>query len=135
MTTHKLYGSGQNLAPDIPLTPILNREQFDGQSFTTSDFLNDKPWLKSEYSVTVEDKAGDQGKHRFKSYRLKGPYEKSWQSDPRMNKSRLPNWIVRACVIIGIGLSAFINYWNYKGVAQHDVSFPKPLEKYGFTER
>lgn len=76
---------------------------------------------------SLQEKGGsvdlaDRGRHRFKSYRLKGTLDKPWETDPRMKKTSVGNWIMRVCIILGFGLAAYINYFNYAGVAKHDVS-------------
>lgn len=78
---------------------------------TTDSFMT----LGQRSSVTV------QGRHSFKSYRLKGAYEQPWRSDARMKKTNIGNWFVRFCVVLGLGLSAIINWYNYNKVPKHDV--------------
>ncbi|KAF2099299.1 glycosyl hydrolase [Rhizodiscina lignyota] len=58
-------------------------------------------------------------KRRFRSYRLKGDYERPWTQDPRMKKTRMNNWIVRIFIIIGVALSAFICYTATWKVGNH----------------
>ncbi|KAG5920344.1 hypothetical protein E4U53_003930, partial [Claviceps sorghi] len=56
-------------------------------------------------------------KRRFRSYRLRGSYEKPWLSDPAMKKTKLNDWIVRAFILLGFilaGLSCFLTVWPYK---------------------
>jgi hypothetical protein len=77
--------------------------------------------------MSVGEKTDTYGRHRFKSYRLRGTYEKSWQSDPRMKKASVGNWIVRFFIFIGFALCAYINYASYQGVAKHDVSRKRML--------
>ncbi|KAG5923836.1 hypothetical protein E4U42_004824 [Claviceps africana] len=56
-------------------------------------------------------------KRRFRSYRLRGSYEKPWLSDPDMKKTRWNDWIVRAFILLGFmlaGLSCFLTVWPYR---------------------
>lgn len=57
------------------------------------------------------------GKHKFKSYRLKGPYEKPWLTDPAMKKTRWNNLIVGIFVLLGFagaGAICFFTAWPYR---------------------
>jgi hypothetical protein len=48
-------------------------------------------------------------KHKFKSYRLRGPYEKPWMSDPAVKKTKWNNWIVWGWIVAGfIGAAAIV---------------------------
>jgi beta-glucanase (GH16 family) len=49
-------------------------------------------------------------KHRFKSYRLKGEYEKPWLTDPALKKTRWNNIIVSTFVLLGFAAAAAICY-------------------------
>lgn len=49
-------------------------------------------------------------RRQFKSYRLHGTYERSWLSDKRLKRTRVGNFIIWAFVVVGLGLSAFVNY-------------------------
>lgn len=54
---------------------------------------------------------------RFKSYRLKGEYEKPWITDPDLKKTRLNNIIVGCLILlgfIGAGLAIFFMSWPYR---------------------
>ncbi|GAB0134961.1 hypothetical protein EsDP_00003313 [Epichloe bromicola] len=56
-------------------------------------------------------------KRRFKSYRLRGAYEKPWLSDPAMSKTNWNDWIVRAFILLGFilaGVVGFFMVWPYK---------------------
>jgi len=56
-------------------------------------------------------------KRKFKSYRLRGEYEKPWLKDPAMKKTRLNNWIVVFFVILGFvgaALICFFGVWKHK---------------------
>ncbi|KAG6117482.1 hypothetical protein E4U13_001043 [Claviceps humidiphila] len=58
-------------------------------------------------------------KRRFKSYRLRGPYEKPWLSDPEMKKTKWNDWIVRSFAILGGLLSilaCILLVWPYRQV-------------------
>ena len=55
-------------------------------------------------------------KRKFKSYRLRGPYEKPWLSDPAMKKTRWNNWIVMVWVVLGFAGAGVI---CYLGVRQY----------------
>ncbi|KZZ97566.1 gram-negative bacteria-binding protein 1 precursor [Moelleriella libera RCEF 2490] len=50
-------------------------------------------------------------KRRFKSYRLRGEYEKPWLSDPAMYKTKWNNWIVRAFIVLGFMLAGVACYF------------------------
>lgn len=67
-------------------------------------------------------------KRRFKSYRLRGEYEKPWLSDPAMYKTKWNNWIVRAFIVLGFMLAGVACYFMvapYKdGAVSRDGSFP-----------
>ncbi|KAH8879634.1 concanavalin A-like lectin/glucanase [Thozetella sp. PMI_491] len=53
-------------------------------------------------------------KKRFKSYRLRGSYEKPWLKDPRMYKTKYNNWIVMGWVGLGFALAAVICVLNVR---------------------
>lgn len=67
------------------------------------------------------------GKHKFKSYRLRGEYEKPWINDPAMKKTRWNNLIVGLFILLGFagaGAICFVTVWPYRPA---DVSFLIPL--------
>ncbi|KAH7318592.1 putative secreted glucosidase [Stachybotrys elegans] len=56
-------------------------------------------------------------RRRFKSYRLKGEYEKPWLGDPAVKKTRWNNAIVGAFIVLGFALAAvacFFMVWPYR---------------------
>lgn len=56
-------------------------------------------------------------KRKFKSYRLRGEYEKPWLADPAMKKTRWNNWIVIAWCLVGLagaGLICFMGIRQYQ---------------------
>ncbi|OAA40280.1 Concanavalin A-like lectin/glucanase, subgroup [Metarhizium rileyi] len=58
-------------------------------------------------------------KRRFKSYRLRGEFEKPWLSDPAMSKTKWNNWIVRGFILLGFilaGLACVLMIWPYRDV-------------------
>ncbi|PHH64984.1 hypothetical protein CDD81_3621 [Ophiocordyceps australis] len=58
-------------------------------------------------------------KHKFKSYRLRGPYEKPWLSDPAMKKTRWNNIIVSALILLGVigaGVICFFTVAPYQNL-------------------
>lgn len=60
---------------------------------------------------------GDSIKHKFKSYRLRGAYEKPWLKDPDVKKTRWNNVIVGTWILlgfIGAGVIAFFSAWPYR---------------------
>lgn len=73
----------------------------------------------SQDSFTFPDMvAGNSsGKHKFKSYRLRGDYEKPWLTDPAMKKTRWNNLIVGIFVLLGFagaGAICFLTAWPYR---------------------
>ncbi|KEY69752.1 hypothetical protein S7711_03733 [Stachybotrys chartarum IBT 7711] len=68
---------------------------------------------RSSQSSAVEPSA----RRRFKSYRLKGVYEKPWLTDPAVKKIRLNNIIVGTLIGLGVvlaGVAAFFMVWPYR---------------------
>jgi hypothetical protein len=66
-------------------------------------------------------------KRKFKSYRLRGDFEKPWLSDPAMDKTKWNNWIVRAFFALGFVLASvacFFMVWPYKEGSVSGCSFP-----------
>lgn len=57
-------------------------------------------------------------KRKFKSYRLRGEYEKPWLADPAMKKTRWNNWIVTAWCLAGFAGAAVL---CYTGVRQYQT--------------
>lgn len=56
-------------------------------------------------------------KNKFKSYKLKGAYEKPWLSDPAMRRTRWNNFIIGFFIFAGFaasGVIAFFSAWPYK---------------------
>lgn len=56
-------------------------------------------------------------KHKFKSYKLKGAYEKPWLKDPAMKKTKWNNLIVGLFILAGFagsGAIAFLTVWPYR---------------------
>ncbi|KAK9445042.1 beta-1, 3-glucan binding protein [Metarhizium brunneum] len=56
-------------------------------------------------------------RRRFKSYRLRGEFEKPWLADPAMNKTKWNNWIVRGFILLGLilaGVACVFLVWPYK---------------------
>ncbi|KAJ9143842.1 Glycoside hydrolase family 16 protein [Pleurostoma richardsiae] len=54
------------------------------------------------------------GKRRFKSYRLRGPYEKPWLNDPNLNKTRYNNWIVTFFIVTGFILAGLVCFFSVR---------------------
>ena len=57
------------------------------------------------------------GKHKFKSYRLRGDYEKPWLQDPAMKRTRWNNLIVGLFMLAGLagaGVICFFMVWPYR---------------------
>jgi hypothetical protein len=101
---------------DIALSPMTD---FSPRNHATSRKSISRPQSLQEKVASLD--LDDRGRHRFKSYRLKGTLDKPWQADPRMKKTSVGNWIMRVCIIIGFALAAYINFFNYQSVAKHDV--------------
>ncbi|KAK2594927.1 hypothetical protein QQS21_007375 [Conoideocrella luteorostrata] len=74
--------------------------------------------VEPSYATSHNDSLLDvASKRRFKSYRLRGEYEKPWLSDPDMNKVKWNNWIVRSFALLGVvlaGVACFLMVWPYK---------------------
>ncbi|KAF2430581.1 putative gram-negative bacteria binding protein [Tothia fuscella] len=85
-------------------------------SFTAGQADQSSASSVEDYDAPV-DKA--RGKHRFKSYQLDGKYDQPWVSDPRMNRTRWNNWILRAFMFIGVALSAYICFSATQTVGKH----------------
>jgi len=62
-------------------------------------------------------------KRPFKSYRLRGKYEKPWLSDPNMNKAKFNNWIVIFFIALGFALAALICWFSVQPYMQGPVSW------------
>jgi len=78
------------------------------------------------------------GKRRFKSYRLRGPYEKPWLNDPNLNKTRYNNWIVTFFIVTGFilaGLVCFFSVRPYQSGPVRLVGWPLPHGGIHLTER
>ena len=59
-------------------------------------------------------------KHSFKSYRLRGAYEKPWLADPAMRKTRWNNAIVCAWMLLGVvgaAVICFFSVWPYRNLS------------------
>lgn len=59
-------------------------------------------------------------KHRFKSYRLKGEYEKPWLADPAVKKTRWNNVIVGTFMFLGIAAAGVVCYFMSAPYIQPD---------------
>ncbi|KAK0636224.1 concanavalin A-like lectin/glucanase domain-containing protein [Bombardia bombarda] len=71
-------------------------------------------YTTSRQSITTMPVAA---KRKFKSYRLRGEYEKPWLTDPALKRTRMNNYIVMAWVIlgfIGAGLICYFSYAQYQ---------------------
>lgn len=58
-------------------------------------------------------------KHRFRSYRLRGAYEKPWLADPAVRKTRWNNAIVCAWMLLGLvgaAVICFFSVWPYRNL-------------------
>jgi len=66
---------------------------------------------------TAADGYFQDAKHKFKSYRLRGEYEKPWLGDPALKKTRWNNWIVGVFMLLGLGGAgaiAFLTVWPFR---------------------
>ncbi|KAK3327786.1 concanavalin A-like lectin/glucanase domain-containing protein [Cercophora scortea] len=104
------------------ITRIISSYGQDRRLSDRNDRWQDSPpdsvYATSRQSAQTLPRAA---KRKFKSYRLRGPYEKPWLTDPAMRKTRWNNWIVVAFVLIGFTASALICYF---GVRQYQ---PGPM--------
>lgn len=69
------------------------------------------------------------GKHKFKTYRLRGEYEKPWLADPAMKKTRWNNLIVGIFILLGFagaGVICFVTVWPYRPADVSAVRFVLP---------
>ncbi|OAQ64399.2 secreted glucosidase [Pochonia chlamydosporia 170] len=67
--------------------------------------------------ISQDDSPDIAPKRRFKSYRLRGDFEKPWLSDPAMKKTKWNNWIVRSFILLGFilaGVACFFMVWPYR---------------------
>lgn len=72
------------------------------------------PSYSESGSEVARDPFADTGmsKHRFKSYRLKGEYEKPWLKDPAMKKTRWNNVIVGIFIFLGFAAGGVVCYFT-----------------------
>lgn len=67
---------------------------------------------------TAPRPSADEGlRRKFRSYRLRGPYEKPWLADAAVNKTRWNNFIVAGLIVlgfIGAGVISFFMIMPYK---------------------
>ena len=92
--------SAQQMAQD---TPRISIEDFGATSSGTSS--EHYPFPDMSF------------KHKFKSYRLRGEYEKPWLQDPNLKSTKWNNLIV--CIFmflgfLGAGGIAFSTVWPYR---------------------
>lgn len=84
-----------------------------------------QPRLSTDESAAASSRIGygypfpeqPSGKHKFKSYRLKGAYEKPWLGDAALKKTRWNNVIVGVFVLLGFagaGAICFFTAWPYR---------------------
>lgn len=71
---------------------------------------------------------------KFESYRLTGEYETPWTSDKRLKRTRVGNYIIWTCIVVGLGISAYLNYAASQRVPQHPVSIPAVVRLMEFTK-
>lgn len=108
------------------------REQVYGQPAPLREDFMDHIELVDETPASSPDEVievteyvkSEKPRRRFQSYRLKGPYERPWLTDPRMKKTRWNNWIVRGFFALGIALSGFICYSATLNVGNNEVCHP-----------
>lgn len=60
-------------------------------------------------------------RRQFKSYRLNGEYERPWLGDRRLQKTRVGNYIIWGFVVLGLGLSGYINFSVTQKVSRNEV--------------
>jgi hypothetical protein len=60
-------------------------------------------------------------KRRFRTYRLKGEYEKPWLNDKRLKKTRCGNYIIWGFIVVALMVSGYINYNSTTQVSRYDV--------------
>lgn len=98
---------------------VSSSDDFDASSSSALDSAAVPSLAASRDSSSSSSDAASASasKRRFKSYRLRGPHEKPWLSDPAMNKTNWNNWIVRAFILLGFilaGVVGFFMVWPYK---------------------
>ncbi|KHN95758.1 Concanavalin A-like lectin/glucanase [Metarhizium album ARSEF 1941] len=106
---------------NIPHTPAgesppSQRKPPKADSGATSSAL-DAPGSPSSVITRDYSSLDIASRRRFKSYRLRGEFEKPWLSDPAMNKTRWNNWIVRGFILLGLvlsGVTCVLLVWPYR---------------------
>lgn len=76
----------------------------------------------TQRSGYISGESNRPSKRPFITYRLQGEYPRPWLKDKRLNRTRLGNYIIWGFVVIGLGLSGYINYSAYSKVPKTPVS-------------
>lgn len=126
--------SGHQISPVGP-TPESSRENGLKRnpftdSATPSIRTNRTGPHQNEISEVVSAASNPVGKRPFITYRLQGEYPRPWLEDKRYNRTRVGNWIIWAFVVIGLGVSAYINYTAYAKVPKSSVGLSYPCFDY-----
>lgn len=78
--------------------------------------------LRTESCISQSIVSAQQSKkYRFQSYLLDSEYERPWINDPRLNRTRLGNYIIWGFVAVSLVLSAYYNYAETKLVPKYEV--------------
>lgn len=105
-------------------SPVQRRARAILPPATTEATATHSTFGPSSHATPRASSVDDGFRHRFKSYRLRGEYEKPWLVDPAMKKTRWNNYIVWAWLalgVIGSGVICFFLVWPYRNL---DVSVP-----------
>lgn len=76
----------------------------------------------NSYRTESSSNSRPPSKRRLESYRLRGEYDRPWAAEGRKRNARYGNYIVWAFVVLGLLISALINFFTWRRVPQHQVS-------------
>lgn len=74
------------------------------------------------YRSQLSNNARPSPKRRFESYRLRGEYEKPWEHDKRLKRTRIGNYIIWGFIALGLVVSAYINFQAVKKAPGRQVN-------------
>ncbi|GJN75263.1 hypothetical protein PLICBS_009360 [Purpureocillium lilacinum] len=100
-------------------SPVQRRARAILPPATTEATATHSTFGPSSHATPRASSVDDSFRHRFKSYRLRGEYEKPWLADPAMKKTRWNNYIVWAWLalgVIGAGVICFFLVWPYRNL-------------------
>jgi hypothetical protein len=97
------------------ITRIISAYGADGHGVNNSSSRRDSP-PESVYTTSRQsaDTLPRAAKRKFKSYRLRGAYEKPWLADPAIRKTRWNNWIVVGWMLLGFIGAALICFFSVR---------------------